>query len=812
MIKNYFKIALRNLLKQKGLTFINIIGLSIGFACFILFMSYAIHEFSFDRFHEDADRMYRVYRWSEDIHGNGTQGDAHLPMPFGPSMMDDFPDIEEMTRWKSAWEESFVRVNGKTSRAELSHADKSIFRLFSFPLIYGDKETALSDPRNVVLTETAALKYFNEKNPVGKTIDIQYEDAFEPFVVSAIAKDFPSNSSMNFEILGSFEYFAGTAQGKRRAGNWNSSFLGTFVKLREGSGLATNEKALLGFREKYYPDVEKDLREEGYWTKEGPPVTYRLQPMTDVHTETHVSSASVSSIEPKNIWTLLAIATGVLLIAIINFTTLSIGRSSSRSKEVGIRKVIGSSRRQLSVQFLTESVMLSIISVAIGLVIVQLAMPFFSSLSGREMILSYQDFPEIFWLVGLLTLITGLLAGAYPAFMLSRFKPVEVLKNDLKLGGSNWFTKSLVTSQFVLSVGLVIATIIAWSQLDLLRSQSPGFNKENVIVVDANSIDTDKVYPLFKDALANDPNILGIASSDLGLGANMGWSRAGFDYKGENKQVYEYFVDDDYIGVMGLELLAGRDFKSDRQDGPNLSVIINESMAQEFEWTTSDAIGQELSGYNDEGMSPKVIGVVKDFNFRSLREEVLPQMFHTFEDYAPYKFFIRIRPGDPSPAINNLQTIWTNLVPAYPLQYSFLDDDVNRFYRSEDRFSKIIAWAGGMSIFLSCLGLLGLVGLVCVNRTKEIGIRKVLGASIQNIIGLLSKDFLKLILIALVIASPITWYLMNGWLEDFAYRIDIQWWVFVFAGFIAIGVAMITVGFQSIKAALANPTDSLRNE
>lgn len=812
MIKNYFKIALRNLLKQKGLTFINIIGLSIGFACFILFMSYAVHEFSFDRFHDDVDRMYRVYRWSEDINGSGTQGDAHLPMPLGPALMDDFPDVEEMTRWKRSWEKSFVRVNDHTSRAGLSHADQSIFKLFTFPLIYGDEKTALSDPRNVVLTETAALKYFNEKNPIGKTIEIQYEDEFEPFVVSAIAKDFPSNSSMNFEILGSFEYFAMTAQGKRRAGNWNSSFLNVFVKLRDGSGLASDEKALLRFREKYYPGQENEIREAGNWTGEGPPVTYRLQPMSAVHTETHVSSANVPAIDPKSIWTLLLISTGVLLIAIINFTTLSIGRSSSRSKEVGIRKVIGGSRMQLGVQFLTESVLLSIISVVIGLAIVQIVMPFFSSLSGREMILSYQDFPEIFWLVGLLTLIAGLLAGAYPAFMLSRFKPVGVLKNDLKLGGFNWFTKSLVTSQFVLSAGLVIATIIAWSQLDLMKSQSPGFNKENVIVVDANAIDTDKVYPLFKDALANDPNILGVASSDLGLGANMGWSRSGFDYEGELKQVYEYFVDDDYIGVMGLELLAGRDFNSDRQDGLNLSVIINESMAQDFEWTISDAIGKELLGYNNKGLNPKVVGVVKDFNFRSLKEEVLPQMFHTFEDYAPYKFFIRIRPGDPSLAIDNLQKTWSNLVPAYPLQYSFLDDDVNRFYRAEGRFSKIIGWAGGMSIFLSCLGLLGLVGLASLNRTKEIGIRKVLGASIPNIIGLLSKDFLKLILIALVIASPVTWYLLNSWLKDFAYRIDIQWWVFVFAGFIAIGVALITVGYQSIKAAMANPIDSLRDE
>ncbi len=812
MIKNYFKIAIRNILKRKGLSFINIIGLSIGLACFSLFLLYAVHEFSFDQFHKEGDQVYRLYRWTADLDGEGEEGDPHLPMPLAQAFKSDFPDVEEVVRWKEAWDENFVRVDGEISRAEVCHVEASVFDVFTFPLKYGDPETALSDPKNIVLTEKMALKLFKESNPLGKQIEIRIEEDFEPFTVAAIAENIPTNSSKQFQIMGSMEYFSTTSFGKRRMDNWGSSFLSVFVKLRKGSGLADNKAALLKFREKYYPGQEAELRSSGEWKGEGAPVTYRLQALAEMHTNTNVWGGDIATVSPGSIWILLGIATGVLLIAIINFTTLSIGQSARRAREVGVRKVVGSNRAQIATQFLTESMLLSVFSVGLGLGLANMLLPFFNELSGRNLIFSFEQFPQFPWLIALVTLFTGLLAGSYPALMLSGFKPVQVLKQKIKVGGANWFTKSLVTTQFALSLGLIIATIIVINQLEFMYNQNPGFNKEQVVVVNGEEISDTTFYERFKNTLTSDSHILGIAASDMSLGAGAGWSRAGFNYKGENKQIYEYYIDDEYIDVMGLELLEGRGFEAGRQDGFNRSVVINQSMVKNFGWTEQEAIGQELTGYFGEGTNPKVIGVIQDFNFRSFREQVKPQMFHQYEDYAPMQYLVRIKSGATEAAIAAIEKAWETTLADFPLQYSFLDEDINRFYRSEKRFSKIVSWAGGISIFLACLGLLGLAALAAVNRTKEIGIRKILGARIPGIISLLSVDFLKLVLIALVIAAPITWFLLNDWLENFAYRIDIGWSVFLLAGLIALFAAFIPLGLQGLKVALVNPSESLRNE
>ena len=813
MIKNYFKIAWRNLLKHKGLSFINILGLSIGLACFSLFLLYTVHEFSFDRFHTNADNVFRVYRWIEPMRGEEADGDAYLPAPLGPALKEEFPDCEEVVRWKESWGESFVRIEGVASRAHIDFAESNLLDVFSFPIIYGDMETPLDDPKKVIMTEETALRLFGESNPTGKTIEIKVEDDFESFLVSAILEDVPSNSSRQFEIIGNFDFYLATALGARRANNWNSSFLNVYVKLRDGSGLATNYKALQSFRKKYYPNEEDELRAEGTWTGEGPPVTYKLQPLLEVHTNDKLSGGDIPSVNPKNIWMLLTIAAGVLFIAIINFTTLAIGRSAARAREVGIRKVVGSNRIQLANQFLSESILLSVISAIMGLGLAQLLLPAFNHLSGRELVFSLSTFPEISLLVVISTVLTGVLAGSYPALMLSGFKPVEVFKNNIKLGGSNWFTRSLVTSQFVLSSGLVIATLVIINQLDFLKSKHPGFQKENVLVVDANDTDTKVIYPRFKERLINNPRVIGVAGSELGLGAGTGWSRSGFDYQGERKTMFEYFVDDDYLNVMGMKLIAGRGFEPDRQDGANKSIIVNEALVKDYNWSVEEALGQVLSGYAREGENdPVIVGVVQDFHFRSFKEQVKPQMFHQFEDYDPYKFFVRIGAGNPSEVLSDIEAAWTAVAPGLPFKHTFLDEDIDRFYRAEERFSSIISWAGGISIFLACLGLLGLAALAAVNRRKEVGIRRVLGASVTGIVRLLSKDFIKLVLIALSIASPIVWYLMNGWLENFAYSIDITWWMFSVAGITAVLIAFLTVGSQAVRAALTNPVDSLRGE
>ena len=530
-----------------------------------------------------------------------------------------------------------------------------------------------------------------------------------------------------------------------------------------------------------------------------------------MHTDTKIGGGSIDAIIPKNIWILLAIAAGVLLIACINFTTLAIGRSAGRAKEVGVRKVIGSGKMQLIIQFLAEALLLSILSAILGFLLGKLLLPYFNQLSGRELHFSFQQFPEMTWMLGGLVLLVGLLAGAYPALVLSGFKTIDVLKSKVRVGGANLFTKSLVTVQFILSIGLIISTVIILQQLRFMQNKNPGFNKENIVMVDAEGTDTKKIYPLFKQSLAAQPQIVGVAGSELGLGEGTGWSMSGWEYNGKNKNVYEYFVDNDYIKLMGIKLIAGRNFDPKIASDTQTSVIINEAMLQDFGWTATEAVGKELTGYQEK-LTPVVIGVEKNFNFRPFNEKVEPQLFHQFHDYAPYKYFVRIKAGNPAAALDVMKKSWASVVPALPFKYEFLDESLDHFYKSEARWSSIVGWAGGISIFLACLGLFGLAALAAVNRTKEIGIRKVLGASMPGIIGLLSKDFLKLVVIAIIIAIPLAWYFMHNWLQDFAYRIDIGWWVFAITGIMAVFIALITISFQAIKAAVANPVKSLRTE
>jgi len=454
---------------------------------------------------------------------------------------------------------------------------------------------------------------------------------------------------------------------------------------------------------------------------------------------------------------------------------------------------------------------LSLISAGLGLLLAYLLLPFFNQMANRELPFSFQQFPQMFWLIALLVVVVSLLAGSYPALVLSSFKPVEVLKTKIRLRGSNYFTKSLVTMQFVLSAGLIICTLVVLSQLKYLRTQNPGFNRQNIVVIDGEGTDPREPYPLLKRELAQYPEIVGTAAAELSMGEGSGWSRSGFEYQGKHRDVYEYFIDTNYLDLMGIKLLAGRNFDSRFADDTVKSVIINETMMKDFGWTLNNAVGQQLTGYM-ESLTPIVIGVVKDINYRSFAEKIEPQMFHQFKSYKPWKYFVRISGGDPSKSMAIIEGAWKKIAPEFPLKYSFLDEDLRRFYEGEERWGRIVGWAGGISIFLACLGLLGLAALAAVNRTKEVGIRKVLGASVPGIIGLLSKDFLKLVIIALFIASPLAWYFMHQWLQGFAYRINIGWSVFLITAIGAILVAMVTVAFQALKAALANPVTSLRTE
>jgi putative ABC transport system permease protein len=810
MLKNYLKLAWRNLAKQKGLSLINIFGLAVGMACFSLFMLYSINEFNFDRFHKNAANIYRVYLWIDAKAGDQAHGESYQPMPLGPAMKRDLPEVENYVRFQEGGNPIFIRVDHQILREKMAFADPQVFTVFSFKLKRGNPETVIQDIQSLVLTEETAGKLFGSGDPIGKTIELKMGNDFVPFRISGIAENLPANSSIGFQMLGNFNYLAHTPSGARRVNNWHAYSYQTFVQLKPGSGLPASRERMANLRRQYYPEEEANSRKDG-WTGKGPRIWYGLQPLLAMHTDTKIPDGMTAPVDPKTIWILLAIAAGVLVIASINFTSLAIGRSASRSKEVGIRKVIGGSKTALRVQFLSEAFLLTLISAILALLLVFVLLPYFNRLSGRSLVFSLNQYPELGWLTLGLIGLTGILAGAYPAFVISSFKPVEVLKNKVRLGGSNFFTKSLVVLQFTVSAGLIISTVLILQQLHYMQSRNPGFNKDNLVVVDAEGTDTKRIYPLFRQELLGHPGILGSASADMSLGEGRGWSLSSFQYNGKDKEVYEYFVDPDYLKLMGMQLLAGRNFDPGIRSDTINSVIVNEAMVHEMGWTMATALGQPLKGY-DEKLTPVVIGVVKNFNFLSYAELVQPQMFQQFSTYVPYMFFVRIGPGDPTGSLKFLQSSWDKVAKGYPFKYSFLNEDLDRFYNSESRWSNIIGWAGGISIFLACLGLLGLAALTVVNRTKEIGIRKVMGASLSGILGLLSKDFLKWVGIAFLLATPLAWYLMDHWLRNYPYRIHMEWWVFALTGLSMMGITLITVSFHSIKSGLTNPIKNLREE
>ena len=456
MIKHYFNIAFRNLFRQKVLAFINVFGLSAGLTCFTLFLLYAVNEFTFDRFHKNAKDIYRVYEWTRGQAGQAAQGDAGLYMPLGPAMKHDFPDVENYVRFQGALDKKFVKTSDLTTQIPVAFADPQIFTVFSFKLLSGSPITALSEQGNVILTKNKAIDLFGTIDVLGKTLEIKIEDRFEPFTIAAVAENIPSNSSIRFDILLSFDYFETTGLGKMAVNNWNFSGFQNYVLLRHGSSLVNDPQRLSKFRKKYFPDEEAQLKQYGAWDGKSPyPVSFKLQPVRDIHTTLNIRDSPGEHIDTKTVWMLLSIATGILLIACINFTTLAIGRSAGRLKEIGLRKVLGANRKKLIFQFLAESLLLSVFSLLLGLMMAQMLLPYFNQLAGKELVFSFTQYPELIGFFVGISILAGILSGIYPSLILSGFNPVESLKRKIKLGGFNIFTNSLVSVQFALSIALI---------------------------------------------------------------------------------------------------------------------------------------------------------------------------------------------------------------------------------------------------------------------------------------------------------------------------------------------------------------------
>jgi putative ABC transport system permease protein len=808
MLQHYIRIAIRNLAKQKLLTFINVAGLSLGLACFSLILLYAVNAFSYDRFQKNAARIYRVNEvYTQD---NGSESAEHADnMPLGPALEKEFPDVAHAVRITHE-SETVMKVDDQVTRIPLSFADPAFFSVFTFPLLAGNPGTALKDPHAIVLTRSRAVQLFGKTDVIGKTVLIKVDTAFQPFIVSAVAEDIPTNTNISFNVLGSYRFQEAAPDRQSALNNWHrTSGEQTYVLLLPGSHLMNEPGRLLDFRLRHYGDEA-----DAYRKSKKAQSRFTLQPLREVHTDAQVDGPN--EVDAKNIWILLTIATGILLIASINFTTLAISRSAGRAREVGVRKVVGGLRRQLIGQFLMESVLLTILSAGIGLVLAYALLPWFNELSGTQLTFSFRRFPELVWMLCGLILLVGILAGSYPALILSGFNPVNVLRKKIRLGGANLFTRSLVTIQFALSIGLIIVTVIMQRQVGYLQSKDLGLIKENTIVVNAADANTEKIYALFRQKLQSSKDILGIAASEMGLGQGEGQMGELYDF-GNDKMAgaIEYPVDEHFIGVLGMKLLAGRNFDGAITSDTAGSVIVNEALLKaDLGVSPRQAIGVQFKtdGRHGPVEYKTIIGVVRDFNFEPLTRKVRPQFFYMPAQFQPEKFFVRVGGGDPSESLAAIGAAWKDAVPDLPFRYYFLDENLDKFYQAEVRWRNIMAWAGGISIFLACLGLFGLASLAAANRVREIGIRKILGASVTEIVRLLTGGFLQLVLLAFLIASPVVWYLMHQWLQKFAYRIDIGWTIFAFTALLALGIAFLTIGLQAYRSARANPAKNMRIE
>jgi putative ABC transport system permease protein len=800
MFKNYLKIAWRNVLREKGYAFINVFGLAVGIAFCTLIFLYVRDELTYDHFHTNADRIFRVRETTLGSTQSG--GDASGPIILGPALQADVPGIAHYVRLQS--ENHYVRTPGASVEAieeSVLFADPAILNVFTFPLRQGDPATALADPGNVVLTETMARKYFGNEDALGKTLQIRLDQTFESFTVSGIAADVPGNSTIQFGILLSFEQlFLYSEFYSDWAESWHFYSPQTYVALMPENTEQQVEASLPAFHRKYHEDDIAEAIEEGSYDSTVVE-TYDLQPIREIHL--------TSNSDPVYSYILSGIALAVLLIACINFMTLSIGRSARRAREVGVRKVVGAQRKQIMAQFWGEAFLLSTIALFAGLVLAFIFMPVFNNLTDKDLQFSLAGD----WTVGAalagLVILTGLVAGSYPALVLSRFNPIETLKDRLRLGKTSGFARSLVVLQFAFTVFLITSTLVMARQLAYTRSMDLGFDKEQIVVIPASGLDASRIAERFRMELERQPSIVGVTASGNMLGQT-GNSGYGYRLDGKAHAVNVFRVDTHYLDFLGLELVAGRNFNPDLATDSTHAVIVNEGLVRDF--ALEDPLGKPIPNPFEDEASPVIVGIVKDYHFQSLYKEVGSVMLTLDPEWDYANLLVRIRPENIPQTLDLLRTTWRATVPDVPFTYQFLDDQMQAQYANDQRWSQIVQYAALFAILIACLGLLGLAALSVTRRTKEIGIRKVLGATVAHLVTLISKEFALLVVVGVVLASPAAYLVMQRWLQDFAYRAPLSWWVFAAAGLTALVVALLTVGYHAVKSALADPVKSLRYE
>lgn len=790
MWKNYLKIGWRNLLRSKAFSLINIGGLSLGLTCCMLILLYITDEASFDRFQERGAELYRIkvtFASDQDTSTIASTNAIH-----GPTFKMEIPEIKEALRTQS--QNTVFRKGDELLNSQVLFADPEFFKIFSFPLLAGDAETVLSDIGSIVLTEDMARSYFGSTDVIGKVIEIKLGDDFEPFTVSGVVKSIPQNSSIQFDSMISFQFQE--AKGWTDS-EWMGFYMNTFILLDPRA----DYRAVGAKMDRVFDANTRGKKDS---PRAGEQISFTLQPFLDIHLDaegTGDRNGLARSSNPVYSYILGAIGLFILAIACINFVNLAVARSLKRAKEVGIRKVVGGKRKQLIFQFLTESFLLTFIAFVLAFLLLQLVLPTFSALVNKHLAASYLLDGGMFFLFGALFVITGLIAGFYPAVVLSGFSPSSSLYQRSKLLQQNYLTKGLVVFQFTLSICLVLGTIVIFSQFNYLTTINLGYSDENLVKL--GGFRGVKDLSAIRQEMETLPGVASVAAFNgnyNGTGAKVGEQEIGFGYIG---------VDDQFLSTLEIPLVEGRNFSSEFATDPTESIIVNEAFLREVGWT--EAVGQEVN-FEWKNKKMTVVGVIKDYHFASLKEKIAPLVLTQDPGYRLQTLFLKLEPGNSVETLKSIETVFRKHVPLMPFDYSFEELNNLKRYEQEARWKQMITAGAVLSIFVSCIGLFGLAAFNTESRIKEIGVRKVIGASVFGIVSLLSKDFIKMVLIAILLAFPISYYGVQIWLKEFAYQIEIQWWFFVLTALLGIGIAMLTVGIEALRAARMNPVKSLRSE
>jgi putative ABC transport system permease protein len=803
MLKNYLLIAQRYLLRYKSYTTINVLGLAVGIACCVLIMLFVRSEFSYDRWNSKADRTYRL--WQRVKIQDQEFSTAIMPLPAGPQVAADLPAVEASCRVFGY--NSVVKSNNTTFNENITMVDTSLFQLFDLSLERGNRERPFPNPHTLLLTPELAKKYFGDRDPLGQQMEVSVGDSLRLFTVAGIVRPAPEESSIRYGLLIPYTNVPSMFS-PRMLTSWFNVFTETYVLLKEGHPVADVEKEFPAFLQQ---QMGKD------YTKDG--VVLHLQPLTAIHLDPSIPGGNQPASDPKYSYILGTIGALILLVACINFITLSVGRSTTRAIEVGVRKALGAERRQLIAQFWGEALLLTGLAMALGFAIALALLEPFNALIDRHLHWQLDG-----WSIGfclLLTIVIAAVAGSYPAFVLSAFRPVEVLKGSIgKTNNAGFFRKALIVGQFAASIVLLIGTLAIGKQMSFLRSRDLGFNKEQVVIIPTN-LNRKAGYELarlYLRELSNHPQVASASVSTFSF-AETPWVDLGFT---DNKKQYHTIqyneVDDAFVRAMQIHILQGRDLSGKNSADTNNSILVNETLVKEY--GLKDPVGQRFGVF-----SQRIVGVMKDFNYESLHTKVRPLVLslrydtiarqtsdQSFANAPQPRISVRLRAGHLADNIELLKKAWAAVAPRKEFEYHFLDDKIAAAYQADQKSASVVRIASGLSIFIACMGLFGLATLTVSRRTKELGVRKVLGAGTFRLVRLLSYEFIGLVGIAAVIAVPIAAWALHAWLADFAYQTDLSWWIFAVAGLAAVAIALATISFQTIRAANANPADSLRTE